>query len=177
MGLSSKRILSVAMAAALALPAAPAFAAERCGEGGNWRSAGNDTRSQTFRLEARDRSSADVQGRYGILEPDWTYHDLGRSYERITKVEHRRSDLTGGTQSHLNTFAFVTEDEEILASCSFEYKVRNKTVAQGNRTETAAQIKYIDGKCTAAEDYKVSCTRDYSPDNKRLKVSISLQDK
>ncbi len=177
MGAISRRVLGVVVAAALAIPAAPAFAAERCGEGGGWRSAGVDSRSQTFRLEARDRSSADALGRYGILEDDWTFHDLGRSYERITKVEYRRSDLTDGTQTHIDTFAFVTTDGDILASCAYEYKVRNKTSTQGNRSETAAQIKYIDGKCTAAEDYRVSCERNYSPDNHRLRVSITLRDK
>lgn len=177
MGCVSRNILGVVTAAALALPAAPAFAAERCGEGGGWRSAGNDSRSQTFRLEARDRSSADAQGRYGVLADDWTYHDLGRSYERITKVEYRRSDLTDDAQSHQETFAFVTADGDILASCAYEYKVRNKTSTQGHRSETAAQIKYIDGNCTAAADYKVSCERNYSPDNHRLRVSITLQDK
>ncbi|MEO0962849.1 MAG: hypothetical protein AAFY01_10545 [Pseudomonadota bacterium] len=176
MGLSSKRILGVAIAAALAMPAAPAYAAERCGEGGNWRSAGADAGSQTFRLEARDRSSAGAQGQYGVLEDDWTYHDLGRSYERITKVEYRRGKLTSSAESHKDIFTFVSTDGEILASCAYEYKVRNKTTTIDGKSKTAAQIKYVDGKCTAAPDYKVSCTRDYSPDNRRLKVSITLQD-
>ncbi len=177
MGSISRNILGVVTAAALALPAAPVFAAERCGEGGGWRSAGLDTRSQTFRLEARDRSSANARGRFGVLADDWTYHDLGRSYERITKVEYRRSDLSSDAESHKDIFAFVNADGDILASCAYEYKVRTKTTRQEKRTETAAQIKYIDGKCTAAADYRVSCERNYSPDNHRLRVSITLQDK
>eukprot|EP00439_Symbiodinium_sp_Y106_P088329 s1_g865.t1 len=176
MGAISRRVLAVVAAAALAIPAAPALAAERCDKGGGWRSAGVDTRSQTFRLEARDRSSANARGRLGILAEDWTYHDLGRSYERITKVEHRRSDLLGGTQTHIDTFRFVTEDNDILATCNYEYKVRNKTSKQGNRSETAAQIKYIGGSCTVVPEHKVSCVRNYSPDNHRLRVSITLQD-
>ena len=176
MGLSSKRILGVAMAAALAMPAAPALAADRCGKTGNWRSAGADAGSQTFRLEARDRSSAGAQGRYGVLASSWTNHDLGRSYERITKVEHRRGKLTSSAKSHKEIFTFVSQGGAILANCAYEYKVRNKTTTIEGKSRTAAQIKFVDGECTAVTGYKVSCTRDYSPDNRRLKVSLTLQD-
>ena len=175
MGLSSKRIMSVAMAAALTLPAAPAFAAS-CNEGGNWRSAGVASGSQTFRLEARNRSSADVQGRFGTLADDWTYYDVNRSYERIKKLEYRRDDLVDGRQSHKDSFALVNADGVPLASCAYEYQVRNKTTTQQSRSRTAAQIRYVRGECTAAEGYKVSCERNYSPDNKRLKVSVTLRD-
>jgi len=176
MGLSSKRVLSVAMAAALVTPAAPAFAANDCGKTGNWRSAGADAGSQTFRLEARDRSNAGALGRYGILADDWTNHDLGRSYERITKVEYRRGKLSSSADSHKEIFTFVSPDGAILANCAYEYKVRNKTTTIDGKSKTAAQIKYVDSECTAVTGYKVSCTRDYSPDNRRLKVSLTLKD-
>ncbi len=178
MGLSSKRILSVAMAAALALPAAPAFAAEPCSKkGGEWRSAGNEAASQTFRLEARNRSSADVQGRLGGLADDWVYHDLDRSYTRIMRAKHSRADLVDGRQTHDDMFVFITEGGEILGTCIYEYQVRNKTRTQQSRSRTAAEIKYGSATCTAAANYKVSCERNYSPDNRRLRVSITLQDK
>lgn len=162
----------------------PALAKSQCASEGVWRhgvgkSDGDGGKpgvtNQIFRVEARNRSSA--EGIFARVAGEEKEYPLEKGFERVIRERHHRGDHLGeGIEKFSETVAFYTADGTEITSCTFDYKIRVSR-HKGYQGVYFTDIKYMDGHCTKpVEGYALGCDREFSPEKYRLKVSLTIKD-
>ncbi len=175
----SRIVSTLVLGMFLSTAANPALAAS-CAKTGTWRtgletSTDSGSNEQNFRLEVRNRSSQ--SGMYVRLNNRGQTYELKRGFETIKRAHYKRIDLMeNGGRDITDEIDFYTSDGTQVASCDYRYKVRheNEEMEKGIHH---AEIKFIELGCSGRRDViTLGCDRAYAPNERRLKISLTVKD-